>query len=233
MFGSLQTTHYDLRFHLFGIPVNVTPWFWLGSLLLASGLLQEGRYDLLVLAIACLFVSILVHEMGHALTAKSFGWPPEVFLYQFGGLAVFRPGYGYTTARSVLISFMGPAAGFMLYGLTLIVKRALLPTLWFHSLEGTSQLRVLFVIHQMEWINLWWGLVNLLPVLPLDGGRIAESLLQRARPYDGRSLAVKLSIAVAGAMAIYFYQQQDVYAAILFGLLCVSNVQSLQQPTPW
>jgi Zn-dependent protease len=233
MFGSVQSTPYDLRFRLFGIPVNVTPWFWLGGLILGWSLADRGRFDLLALFIASLFVSILVHEMGHALLAKRYGWPPEIFLFQFGGVAIFQPGYGYTTARSILISFAGPGAGFLLYGLVVVVQTALMSSNWFSTLSDAGRERVLNTLFFLEVINLYWGLVNLLPVLPLDGGRISEAILARVRPWDGRSLAVKIGIVVSALVALYFVQEQRFLAAMFFGLICFSNVQMLQQRSPW
>jgi stage IV sporulation protein FB len=233
MFGAVRNTPYDLRFRLFGIPVNVTPWFWVAGIVLGWSLISAHRFDLLFIWVGTVFISILVHEFGHAFTAKAFGWPPEIFLYEFGGLAIFRPSYGYTTAKSVLISFAGPAAGFVLYGLIRLCDYLLDSNNALSDLSDGSRERIFFFLKQMVFINLWWGLVNLLPVLPLDGGRIAESLLARFRPWDGKALAVKLSVVVAAGVAIYAFQKGERYAALMFGLLCLSNVQSMQQRGPW
>jgi Zn-dependent protease len=232
MFGSVQPTQFDLRFRLFGIPVTVTPWFWLAGVLGGWNSGTREHLDLLVIWIGCLFISILVHEMGHAFLAKSFGWPPEVFLYLFGGVAVYRPGYGHTTTRSVLISLAGPGAGFVLYGLIRVLRELAVSSGWFHTLDPAARDRLGDFFFQMEWINLWWGLVNLIPVLPLDGGRIAEALLLRARPFDGRRLAVMLGVAVSAAVAFYFFavnKNFGTFPAMLFAVLCISNVQMLQQ----
>jgi stage IV sporulation protein FB len=233
MFGPVSTTRYDLQFRLFGIPVHVTPWFWLGGVILAWGLMSEGRYDLMAIWLACLFVSILVHEFGHAFCAESFGCPPEIYLYQFGGLAVFRPNYRFTTTRSVIVSFAGPAAGFVLYGAVFLLAKVILSSEWFARLDRESAQRVGFFLTQMEWINLWWGLVNLLPVLPLDGGRIAEAILLSVRQRDGRRLAVLASAVVSGGVALFCLMHDEKYGALLFGLLCITNVQSLQHRSPW
>jgi stage IV sporulation protein FB len=236
MFGPVGTTPYDLRFHLFGIPVTVVSWFWLAALI-TGWHPDSGEYpDLLLIWVICLFVSILVHEMGHALTALAFGWPPEIYLYGFGGLAVYRPTYGQTTARSVLISFAGPGAGFLLYGATIAVEHGLIASGWPQTLNERGQMRFLYFFGEMQFINLWWGLVNLLPVLPLDGGRIAETVLNRFRPYDGARLAATLSIVVAGVVAAFFLLHRDrfgTYPGLLFGLLAFSNFQALQTRGPW
>jgi membrane-associated protease RseP (regulator of RpoE activity) len=236
MFGPVGTTPYDLRFRLFGIPVTVIPWFWVAALV-TGWQPNTGRHlDLLVIWVGCFFVSILVHEMGHALTALGFGWPPQVYLYGFGGLAVYRPTSGRTTGRSVLISFAGPGAGFVLYGLVLLFRHLIERSAWFENLSLEVQFRVVYFIIQMEWINLVWGLVNLLPVLPLDGGRIAEALLIRFRPWDGPRLAATLSVLVGGVAAFYFVlhrEEYSLYPAIFFGLLAFSNLQAMQTRERW
>jgi membrane-associated protease RseP (regulator of RpoE activity) len=214
----------------------VTPWFWLAGLITGWQPDTSERPDLLLIWIGCFFVSILVHEMGHALTALFFGWPPEVYLYGFGGLAVYRPTYGRTTARSVLISFAGPAAGFLLFGLAFAAGIALVASGWSQQLPPVWRERLVDFLWDMTWINVAWGLVNLLPVLPLDGGRIAEALLIRFRPWDGPRLAVTLSVVVAGVVAVAFFLNREhfgTYPALFFGLLAFSNLQSLQTPGAW
>jgi len=236
MFGPVGTTPYDLRFRLFGIPVTVTPWFWLAGLITGWQPNTNEHLDKLVIWIVCLFISILVHEMGHALTALFFGWPPEVYLYGFGGLAVYRPTYGRTTGRSVLISFAGPVAGFLLFGLMFALGIVLLASGWLQQLQPAWRDRLGDFVWDMTWINLAWGLVNLFPVLPLDGGRIAESLLIRFRPWDGPHLTATLSVVVAIVAAVAFYLNREyfgTYPAFFFGLLAFTNFQSLQTRGPW
>ena len=228
MFGDVGATEFDLRFSIFGIPVRVTPMFWLAGVLTGWSALQNPQLGIeyLLVWIGCLFFSILIHELGHAFSARHYGWPPQVFLYHFGGLAVFTPNYGYTTSRSIFISFAGPGAGFILYGLVVAFKHVLIAT-------GTVPNPLLwYAIYQLEWINLWWGLVNLLPVLPLDGGQISREVCSQLRPRDGMELALKIAIAVSGGVAAYFLMnrfQYGLFPGLLFGMLCVSNFQTLQQ----
>jgi stage IV sporulation protein FB len=229
MFGPVGTTPYDLHFRLFGIPVTVIPWFWLAALITGWTPQTGEKPALLVIWVFCFFVSILVHEMGHALTALFFGWPPEVYLYGFGGLAVYRPTHGQATAKSVLISFAGPAAGFLLFGLTFLAGIGVVASGWAQTLEPVWRERLGDFLWDMTWINLAWGLVNLLPVLPLDGGRIAEALLIRFRPWDGPRLAVTLSVVTAGVVAVAFFLNREyvgTYPAIFFALLAFTNLQS-------
>ena len=111
----------------------MTPWFWLAGVFLSWRLVSSHRFDLELIWLACLFVSILVHEYGHAFFAELFGCYPEIFLYHFGGLAVFRPNSRFTTPRSILVSLAGPAAGFVLGGLVYVATLFVARSAWFRQ----------------------------------------------------------------------------------------------------
>jgi stage IV sporulation protein FB len=228
MYAPVSTTPYDLRFRLFGVPVHVTPWFWLAGVFLSWDLVSNRLFDLELIWLVSLFVSILVHEYGHAFFAELFGCWPEIYLYHFGGLAAFQPNSRFTTLKSVIVSFAGPAAGFLLGGLVFASALFVYTGSWYQNLDPTPQNRVHFFFGRMIFINIAWGLVNLLPVLPLDGGRISEAILLRFRRYDGHRWAAIIGAVVAGGVAALFATMHQNYGAILFALLCLSNVQALQ-----
>ena len=221
MLGNVAPTPFDLRFTLFGIPVRVHPLFWLVSAAMGwTGF--DHKYT--VIWVVCVFISILIHELGHALTAQYFGWPPHIVLYSFGGYASYQPGWGYTTLRRILIGFAGPMAGFLFYGIIFLVRQSYLNQL-VHPGSPAS-----YALRSLEHINLWWGLVNLLPVYPLDGGQIGRELLVKWNPANGVRLSLQLSLIFGGLVAILFYQHGDTYAALLFGALAVENLMSLSGP---
>lgn len=222
MFGPVQPTRYDLAFSLFGIPVRVTPWFWLAGVLLGWGLMrdpQEGMMRMLIW-LGVVFVSILVHEMGHATVAALFGYPPRIMLYQFGGMAMFEPTHHYTTARSILISAAGPAFGFAL-GMAVIVVTLLVDPANLSSLGS-------FAIEQLIWVNIAWTCVNLLPVLPLDGGQICRDVCIAVSPRAGMTVSLSISVAVAGLVGAGFLYISMTYAGIFFIVMAVQNFQELQ-----
>jgi len=225
MLGHVAPTPYDLRFSLFGIPIRVHPFFWIMTALMGW---DGDEIQLTFIWIGCVFLSILVHEFGHALTARYFGWPPEVVLYHFGGYAAFQPHWGYTTGRAIFVLLNGPGAGFLLYGVTLIVQYMLVENRLFPE-DETQRWYVLYALFQMKYINLWWGLVNLLPVFPLDGGQIARHLITQWRRHDGWEMSLKLSLITAIGVAVYFFMHDVRYAGLMFALLAVSSYQELQQ----
>ena len=233
-----QPTPYDLRFRLLGTNVRVHPLFWLVSVLLNFRLLQAGRIDLLVIWIVCVFVSILVHEFGHVMMGRVFGSNAHIILFSFGGLAVGST-RGLQRWQRVLVLFAGPGAGFVLFAVVLagglvVGTRSLPPILEmaFWDLVG---------------INLFWGLINLLPVWPLDGGQISGEVLTAFSPRNGFRTALQISIVVASAIALLAFVQYmqpslvpfpiplGLYGAIMFALLAYGSYQLLQQTPrdPW
>lgn len=227
MFGQVQPTRYDLQFSLFGIPVRVIPWFWVTGVVFQFDLLRDRENGplLLMMWLAILFVSILVHELGHATVARMFGFSPSIILYHFGGLAVFEPLQGYTTARSILISLAGPGFGFVLGGLVYVVREVIPP-------EHLTYLGFV-AVSMLIWVNIGWGLINLLPVLPLDGGHICRDIAVSVNRHRGVEVAMWISVVVGGAIAAWFFSQHQTYRGILFAALAVQNYMELQQRRTW
>ncbi len=226
MLGNYQPSEFDLRFSVIGIPVRVTPMFWLGSVILGWGAMDLGPPFLLMWVIVCL-ISILVHEMGHALVARWLGCHViETALYLMGGVAVYHPGRNHTQGKSILISLAGPGAGFILYFLMRYVIGG--PVLRFSddNLDPKATELIDWGIGQWLYINLWWGLINLLPVLPLDGGHVCRGVCLSISPYRGEDVARKISVGVAGLAALFFLMNQRTYAGVLFLSFAISNLQA-------
>ena len=91
MLGRIPETQFDLRFRIGPIPVRVHPIFWLTGAIICWARYQADP-PLLMMAVAAVFLSVLVHELGHATMTRLFGWPSEIVLGFFGGYA--------TTART-------------------------------------------------------------------------------------------------------------------------------------
>ncbi len=183
-----QRTPFDLRFRLGPFPVTVNPFFWLGMALLGEPAFRAG-FDFGLIWIGCGFVSILWHELGHAVAMRHYGSPARIELLVFGGLAI--PAYPSPSAvRRLLIAAAGPAAGFLLMGL-IWGSNELTGWAGGHAYLGVAY-RFLFLI------NLFWSLFNLLPIWPLDGSRILREglVLGRARQPDLRTQQVSFSLAV-------------------------------------
>jgi len=118
MLGASETP-YDLRFSLLGIPVRVHPLFWLVAVVLGFGR-NDRNLALVVVWVACVFVSILVHEYGHALMARAFGSSPSIVLWGMGGLC-YSQAERQTLLQRLAVVLSGPAAGLGLYVLVMLV----------------------------------------------------------------------------------------------------------------
>jgi stage IV sporulation protein FB len=202
-----------VRFRLFGIPFEVGPYFWLLSAILGSNQAQ-GQHGLIVLVIwvACVFVSIVAHELGHALLARRFGLNPYVALHWLGG-TTYMPGSGLTRPQSMLVTLAGPAAGLAFWALT----RYVLVGLFIRSAEVNY---VTFdVLQFLLFINLVWTLFNLLPVLPLDGGQFVRSLAGPRHLFFARMLGGIVAVIVC----LYCVLIRQYYAAFFLGMLAFAN----------
>lgn len=247
LFQPPPSTRYDLRFNLIGIPVRVHPLFWVLALLLGS---SGGIIQMLIWVLA-LFVSILIHELGHALAFQRYGQPSYIVLHFSGGLTVPESvSWGGGSAnvalspnQHILISLAGPFAGFLLAGLLMAGVIFSGGSIVTNYLFGVLPLPVMAVlpiggsilqslVMALLWINIFWGFINLVPVYPLDGGHVARYLLLQADPLDGVRKSLWLSIIAGGLVAAagYFFLG-SVYMAILFGFLAFQSYQSLQSYT--
>lgn len=226
MFGTLQPTPFDVCFRVGSTNVRVHPFFWLFSILSAidsSKLFPpELRVLWIILSTGAVFISILIHELGHAWMIRLFGGHSQITLHSFGGYATVEGLRNHTWFKQVLISFAGPLAGFILYGGSLLIV--------FGSMLQNWQLPtgIFLFLSMLIYINLWWGLLNLLPVYPLDGGQICRAVLLRFFGHRGSLWTLQISIFTAGAATAWFlYQHRTLsFPVILFGLLFLENIQS-------
>jgi Zn-dependent protease len=201
-----------MSFRLFGIPVRIQPVFWLVAVMLGAPDGSSPRQIAeLAVWVAVLFVSILVHELGHAIAMRAYGSSPSIELWGLGGLTHWGEGAKITPGRDIVTSLAGPAAGLMLGLLVLLLSRG-------HAPESGSLLAV--AVRQALWINIAWGVVNLLPILPLDGGHVLESAGLWIFGPRGRRVAHAISLALAVAAAVAAFYGRQVWIGIL-ALWCV------------
>lgn len=241
MLGSHETTAYDLRFNLLYVPVRVSPWFWLIMAIIS------GQDDLkgVGLFVACAFASILVHEFGHGLSSRALGLEPtQIVLHGMGGYCEYS-GWHRDRVRRILVSLSGVAAGFAFLGIVLAVSASVygarpadlmavigigpgnpVPALnrIGYFLGSPAGIAILFLME----INFWWGVLNLLPIWPLDGGRVAETGLEWVNPVQATRWAHMASIGVAAAVALWLVQHGQPRTAVWLAYFAYLNFQALQ-----
>ncbi|MDX1963617.1 MAG: site-2 protease family protein [Pirellulales bacterium] len=252
-------TNYDLHFRLAGIPVRVHPLFWVFTLMM--GLTGDARPMPVLIWLVAVFVSILVHELGHALAIRYYGWRPSITLYAFGGLASYNPAddLGYdpdfvlgeqawrvrSLTSELVILFAGPGAGFLLAA-TIIMAVNLwgmatggdIGVLFFYDpatligtfVTGLFHLEpLLYLLNDLLYINIFWGLLNLLPIFPLDGGQISQKLFYHYQGPRGLLWAAQLAIAACVAMVLFvllrWNDEQRLFGMLMFGSLGFTNFQ--------
>ena len=166
-----------------------------------------------------MFVSVLVHELGHALLQRAFGGRPQIVLYALGGVAMTESAPR-SWWRNVVVALAGPLAGFALAG----VSAGLLS-----QFGGSINLFLGNGLEFLVLVNVLWGVVNLLPVYPLDGGHVARELLMRfLPPVSGVTLSFWLSIVTAVIVGVALsVMMWSVWNLALFGFLAYQNYLAL------
>lgn len=207
-----------LRFTIFGIPVVVEPWFWLVMAFIGGGLnaLSSNAPDMYVdvlLFMLAAFFSVLVHELGHAMTGhKLAGGRVWIRLWAFGGLA-YQQGGRFDRKKRCAMILAGPGAGIAL-GIVAVLSLFIL----FNPQEALT--RLLFYaaytpwphaelvnlfpdnrpaysfINSLIWINLWWSILNLLPVYPLDGGQLMDQFVKSRKAMHKASIITCVIVMV-------------------------------------
>jgi len=248
-------TQGDLHFRLFDIPIRVHPFFWLVILVLGIRLQPKEIFVWILAA----FVSVVVHEMGHAFLQRKYGGNPRIVLYAMGGMAISER-CDRSTKAQIIISLAGPCAGFLLAALLIITIRVVghhiamefpgafvfstgpaaamsgvpLPfvSLYWESFTSPEVNHMIFVLLLF---NILWGLVNLMPIYPLDGGRVSREICLLGNPRRGMILSLQISVAAAIFMVIVGLSWGSFFVAIFFGFLAYSSYKTLQdyQASAW
>jgi Zn-dependent protease len=204
-----------LAFRLGAIPVRIHA----GFLLLAGllGLTLQSTPLGVALCTVALLVAVLVHELAHAVTARTFGVDAQV------DMTPFRPGVDralrqLSTVGRVSVALAGPLAGTAVAAVaTLALHR--------HPIErpGLAESARYFV-----WINWAWAVINLLPILPFDGGYVLLAIADRSTRGRGEQPIRLVSIGLSLLFAIAALFAHAAFPALLFGLLGLQNARGLR-----
>lgn len=197
---------------------------WPGNILIDAANPDRARTMAVVMIIWGLIISIsvLVHELGHALSARAFGYSPAVQLLGLGGRTMPNAPGEIPWHREVLFTLAGPGAGLLL---GVLAGGALL------GLEAAGSINAVaaYVLKATFMANLFWALVNLVPVAPLDGGHIARALLMHLFGKKGFLYAqiVTLLFAAAG-LGLALFMKAPVLGLLfgLWGFRAVSVIQA-------
>jgi Zn-dependent protease/CBS domain-containing protein len=180
-------------FRIAGIPIEFHFTFlFLAAIFGFSGVTQRGEALLDVLLISAIFGSVLLHELGHALTAKHLGVRIlSITMYPVGGVA--RMASQPTPREELWITAAGPAVNLVIAAVIL----SALPSLQVEG--GTRQL-----LQELARTNVWLLLFNLIPAFPMDGGRLLRAgLALWKNERDATKIATIVGRVIAVAMGLY------------------------------
>ncbi|MGV3662150.1 MAG: M50 family metallopeptidase [Prosthecobacter sp.] len=234
-----------LRFSLFGFPVLIHWMFWLNAAIMGGAIGASTPADMrrLIGWIIAVFVSILIHELGHALTMRNYGdRRVGIVMYAFGGLA--QGSRRLTRNEDILVTAAGPALQ-LLVGLTVG---------WSVTLWRPSSMWLWETLDAFTVVSIFWALLNLVPVIPLDGGRLCAAFLGQGKTRQ----VLTISLVCSGIMALMSFQNrvwlrlQDtvmdvldidagtrvgggIFMLLLFGMLAWNNWKQLRNEPqiPW
>ena len=224
-----------LRFRLGPIPVEVHPSHFLmaiafGSLGVSDGdpsvwpgralVSHDGLTHVVTVVavvaiwVAIVFVSVLVHELGHAFVSLAYHYRPSIQLVGLGGLTRPNAPGPIPWHREVVLTAAGPLLGAALGGLCLLGR------------SGVGNWEVArYTLTLAALANFFWAVVNLLPVLPLDGGRISQAVLGRMFGKAGLVAAQVLALLVCAA--VIYWRWGDFLLTLFFLLFAVQAVRTL------
>jgi Zn-dependent protease/CBS domain-containing protein len=201
----------------FGIPIVVSPtWFLIAAFITiyfgqsftdtTLGRLGNGRYLVAFGFAVLLYLSVLLHELAHSVVAKQFGLPVRrIVIYFLGGVSEIER-EPETPGREFAVAVAGPALSFVLAAVFWALWEALpAPT------YASSDALIVFVylVGALWTSNLVVGIFNMLPGLPLDGGRVLRSLVWAVtrKPMSGTLAAAWTGRALAVAVMLFSFWQ--------------------------
>ena len=228
-----------LRFPLAGFPVEIHPTFLILGLFVLDA--NFGGIGVL-LWMAAAFLSILIHELGHAFTAKWAGGRVErVMLYGMGGVTMWTDPAGRVDWwRRILVSLAGSLSGFVVGGAAYAAIRAgalgplaeqVITTPWdvFLGFWVEQQDWLVFFLATLVWASVVWGALNLLPIGGLDGSHVLTAFLERIHPRHGRTVGVLIGLAVAIVAAVWLFQRGFTFAPLVFVYFALNDLRRLQR----
>lgn len=180
-----------------GVPIRV---HWTFSLLVLLVFLSSSGMSSLaiksyIIWLVILFTSVTLHELSHSLVAMRLGLKVhDIVLLPIGGVSEIE-GMGSSPSVEGRVAIAGPLASILLGALFIGVAAATKAPIWPPNLSLTTG----SWLSRIGWLNLALAAFNLLPALPMDGGRVLRSLLSRG---GNPVLATRIAAVVAAVIAV-------------------------------
>ncbi|MEN8114648.1 MAG: site-2 protease family protein [Actinomycetota bacterium] len=214
-----------LRFPLFGVPVSV---HWTFLFVALFGMSVYSGIEIAAWT-AAVFVAVLLHESGHAFTARAFGASPvAITLFALGGVTTWSAPKELSPGRRFVVSAAGSAVGIAAGVVVIVLARRGL-------FDGLPDLVFVF-LQSFVWAGLVWGILNWIPILPLDGGHMLQHGLEIFTPKRAAGIARVVSI-IAGVivigLALYFGEMiLAIFVAMITFMGMRAGREAKQEPRP-
>jgi len=203
-----------LRFNLFGFPTRIDASF----LLIVALIGFDGTASHVAIWVGLALVAVLGHELGHALAARSLGATASITLAGLGGLTRSHRATPLRRGESAVLTAAGPAAGILLG----------LPVLWaMHATGWEGWTTGGYVLRTAAFTTLGWSALNLLPIVPLDGGHLLELALPGS-PAARQRKAAQVSIAIAAVAGVLAFRAGFQFSALLALMFGAQNLAVLK-----
>ena len=199
------------------IPIAIYPSFWVLAALIAL-VLGQGDFLKIAIWILVIFISVLFHEFGHALTALLFGRNPRIELVAMGGLT-YHDGDKLPFWKQFFITLNGPVFGFIIVIGVFLLKD--IPSL---STGYAGQF-----LEQILLVNIFWTVVNLIPILPLDGGQLLRLVLEKFFAFKGLRYTFLWSALLSLGLCLVLFLTQNYLAGALFFLFAFENFDNFRK----
>jgi hypothetical protein len=198
------------------LPVRIEASFLLVVAVLGLGVHRDAL--LLSAWVVVALVSIALHEIAHAVAALTFGGRARIVLNAVGGRTE-RSNRVAGAFENVVVSLAGPVAQTVLLGL---------PALFILHSDAMTSPTAHVIVRDIAWISLGWAAINLLPILPLDGGTITTTMLRYTRVAEPLRLARAISAGTALGISIWAWQSVGPIA-LCAALFAASNALNLRR----
>lgn len=198
-----QPMRLELHWRMLGSEVRVQPLFWVSSAILGLRFYQGpelGGVGFFAFWMVAVFVSVLLHEVGHLLAGRMFGACGQIVLGGLGGTTFLPPGLA--RWQRVIILLAGPLTSLLLAGGLFALTWAPFP----EALRGHAA-AVATGLYVLVTVNLAWGVLNLLPLWPLDGGRITREATHAVLGERGDVATLLLSLLTTAVLTVWVLVQ--------------------------
>ncbi|HEY4016310.1 MAG TPA: site-2 protease family protein [Polyangiaceae bacterium] len=227
-----------LSLRLGSIPLRILPSFFVTTVVLNYGLARDEPLRLVVWT-GIVLASVLVHELGHAVAGLAFGLAPRIELHGFGGTTSWSAGSRVSPRRRIVISLAGPCTGLAagalvvafaaMFGPGADAARGMVLAAIGVAPSPLDGSMASFAYESLLFVNVGWGLLNLLPMLPLDGGNVMAELFDLRLHGRGERPARIVSLSIAGAAALGALVTGRFWPAILAASFVALNWRGLQE----